>query len=291
MLEPGDAAPSFSLPGSHREEIGTFALEDYDDRIVVLVFYPMDFSPACEKELQALREMELFSISDTVDLLAVSADSAYAHRAFAREFDLEFPLLSDRTGDVASRYGVLADEIEGHENVPHRSVFVIDPQQTIRYAWMSEDPSILPDGDEIKTAVQGVSDDGLAYDRFEDGRSKFQYGRSEFENGREALRHDQFELAEDTFTEAVWYFQSATDAFQQSNRYAEDRTLEETAEIAKEKSRRFRQAADWFGEAATRSIDGETELAAEIRADAEDAVTKASEYASIDQLAPSAQGR
>ena len=284
MLEPGDPAPPFSLPGTRREEIGTFSLSDYEGRIVVLAFYPMDFSPVCEEELRLLRDMELFSLSDAVELLAVSGDSAYAHRAFAREFDLDFPLLSDRTGNIAAQYGVLADELEGHENVPHRSVFVIDTQRTIRYAWTTEDPSVVPDTATIKDAVESIRDDAIAREQFEDGRSKFRYGRSEFDAGTDALEAGRLELAVETFGESVWYFEEASAAFGRTGRYAENEELEAAAEVAERKARRFRQSAEWFCEAAERSAEESTPLAMEIRSDAEDALEEARQYPSIDDL-------
>lgn len=284
MLEPGDGAPEFSLPGARGEEIRTFDSDEYEETITVLAFYPMDFSPSCTEELEALREMELFSISEAVDLLAISADSAYAHRAFAREYDLEFPLLSDRTGEVASRYGVLADEIEGHKNVPRRSVFVIDPQGTIRYTWASEDPTVVPDPDDIRSAVESITDDRLAVDQFEDAHSTFNYGRSEFENGRNALTANNDEFAVETFAEASSYFDAATSAFSRANRYADADDLAEAAEIAESKARRLQQASEWFHEAAERRLAGESDLAEEIRADAEDAVAQANQFAAIEDL-------
>jgi peroxiredoxin len=140
MIAEGDTAPQFELPGTDGSEIRTYDLADHLERgAAVLVFYPFDFSPVCREELCDLRDAEWFTISETVDVFGVSTDSAYAHRAFAQELDLSFPLLSDADGSVNEAYGVQYDSWEDHDGVAKRATFVLDSSLTVRYAWHADD--------------------------------------------------------------------------------------------------------------------------------------------------------
>lgn len=156
MLSAGDAAPDFILPGTDGEDVREYMLAEYTrDGPVVLAFYLFDFHPACTEELCSMQNFGWFDVREGTTVLGVSRDSAFSHRAFAREYDIDFPLLSDSDGAVSERYGVRYDELAGHRDVSKRAVFVVDGDTKIRYAWAADDPSELPDWD----AIRGVLDD------------------------------------------------------------------------------------------------------------------------------------
>lgn len=153
MLEPGDEAPAFSLPGSDGGEVREHSLEEHlAGATVVLTFYVFDFHPACTRHVCSLRDLNWFEVAPSVRPLAVSTDSAHSHRAFAAEHDLAFPLLSDSDGRVSEAYGVLEDEYAGHSRVPRRSAFVVDADRTVRYAWVADDQAEQPDWRAVKAA-------------------------------------------------------------------------------------------------------------------------------------------
>ena len=155
MLNEGASAPSFTLPGLRDGEQTEYSLDETtaNNRAALLVFYPFDFSPVCTNELCAIRDAEWFQLTPALDVWAISGDSVYAHRAFAEEYGLNFPLLSDSSGRVAESYDVCYDEWENHERVPQRAVFLIDSEQTIRYAWATEDALEKPDFFPVKDAL------------------------------------------------------------------------------------------------------------------------------------------
>jgi len=156
MLSEGDPAPDFILPGTDGEHLREYMLADFTrEGPVVLAFYLFDFHPACTEEICALQDLGWFTLHPEAAVLAVGTDSAFSHRAFAREHGIEFPLLSDSDGAVSERYGVLYDEFEGHRLVSKRALFVVDGDTKVRYRWVADDPGELPDWDE----VQGVLDD------------------------------------------------------------------------------------------------------------------------------------
>jgi peroxiredoxin len=86
---------------------------------------------------------EINDLGGTVAGVAVTA--VFSQLAFAEELGIDFPLLSDWDGEVCSAYGVRYDEWKGHVGLARRSLFVIDRQHVVRYAWSHEDAEVVPD--------------------------------------------------------------------------------------------------------------------------------------------------
>lgn len=166
MLQPGDEAPDFELSGSSGGDPETYRLSDHlDDGPVVLAFYPQDFSPVCTEELCTLHEGDFFQFVPGVDLFGISTDGVYSHKEFANKHGFDFPLLSDHDGDVASAFGVRYEDglqFDGADvgRVTKRSLFVVDTDRTVRYAWCADDPTKLPDLLETKDALDDIADAG-----------------------------------------------------------------------------------------------------------------------------------
>jgi peroxiredoxin len=171
MLSKGSRAPDFALPGVEDGQADTYSLGDAinHDQAVLLLFYPFDFSPVCTNELCAIRDAEWFQFTPGLEVWGVSGDSTHAHEAFVDEYGLNFPLLSDYHATTAAAYDVRYDQFEGHEGVPKRAVYLIDPGQTIRYAWATDDAYEKPDFVPVKAALDELSaiDDGLVPDGVE----------------------------------------------------------------------------------------------------------------------------
>jgi len=155
MIRVGQDAPEFALPGAAGGTIETHGLSEYTDRgwTVVLVFYPFDFHPACTDQWCSLRDADWLTLVDDVVVLGVGSDGAYAHREYAAENNIQFPLLSDADGQVSRAYGVLTEEFEGHRDVPGRATFVVGPERTVQYAWSARGPADQPDLDALRKAT------------------------------------------------------------------------------------------------------------------------------------------
>lgn len=175
MVRVGESAPSFRLPGVTEYAASThdLARTTAGGTAVVLVFYPFDFSPVCTDELCALQDAEFFSLTDGVCVWAVSADSIYAHWAFAEKYGLEITLLSDSDGSVAGSFDVQYDEWEGHRHVPKRAVVMVDTDGIVRYRWVTEDPYERPDFQPVFDAVREL--DGVEVDVPDDDSVAVQY--------------------------------------------------------------------------------------------------------------------
>ncbi|MHA0033425.1 peroxiredoxin [Deinococcus sp. PESE-13] len=128
----GQPAPDFTLPASTGQDI---TLSSYRGQShVVLVFYPLDFSPVCSMQLPEYSgSQDDFTEAGAV-VLGINRDSVYAHRAWAAEYGIEVPLLADMQLAVARLYGVAIDE----RGISGRAVFVIDREGVVRYEHVEE---------------------------------------------------------------------------------------------------------------------------------------------------------
>ena len=104
-LEVGQMAPEFRLKGPGGQWV---SLSDYLGRQnVVLVFFPLAFSPVCSHQLpEVQKHADEFRGLDA-EVFGVSVDSHYSNEPFARSLRLEFPLLSDFKRQAMTAYGVL----------------------------------------------------------------------------------------------------------------------------------------------------------------------------------------
>src|SRR5688500_9371563 len=109
-LKPGDPAPNFELMDENKEVV---KLADLRGKKVVLLFYPMDFSPTCTTEHCAFGP-EQGTITggaggDAV-IFGVSCDSPFSHAAFKKQYNIPYRLLADPTRKMAKAYGMWAGE-------------------------------------------------------------------------------------------------------------------------------------------------------------------------------------
>lgn len=133
MPQIGAPAPDFALENQFGE---TVTLRGLHGRAVVLVFYPFAFSGLCTGELCRLQDNLSVFEDAGAQLLAVSVDSKYTLRAFAREESFDFDLLADfwPHGAVADSYGVF-DPVTG---LAQRTTFVIDAEGVVVDVFGSE---------------------------------------------------------------------------------------------------------------------------------------------------------
>ncbi len=153
MPNSGEKAPDFTLPSTRGD--GSFTLSrELGKRGLLLAFFPFDFSPVCTNELGYLNTNLKRFREKKVSLAAVSVDSIFAHRAWAKIGKFRFPLLADFNREVCRRYGVLYDDFDGLREFAKRAIFLIDHSLTVRYRWVSEDPSREPDYKRIFAVIE-----------------------------------------------------------------------------------------------------------------------------------------
>src|SRR5689334_699027 len=135
-LKPGDPAPDFTLPSTIGDKV---TLSDYrGKKNVLLMFYPLDFSPVCSVENRECTEMLPTKGADDVQVLGISVDSLWSHKAFAAQNGITYPLLADfhPKGAVAEKYGVYLPE----KGISARTAFVVGKDSRIRDVIASDIP-------------------------------------------------------------------------------------------------------------------------------------------------------
>jgi peroxiredoxin len=150
-LPAGTPAPNFALPAAPDRSL---SLESLRGKPVILAFYPADWSPVCGDQMalynEVLPEFKRFN----AELLGISVDGPWCHRAFTEHRNLHFPLLADfePKGKVAKEYGVYRNG----EGVTERALFVIDGVGRISWSYVSP-IDVNPGADGILTALESLS--------------------------------------------------------------------------------------------------------------------------------------
>ena len=155
MPELNQPAPDFTLPSTEKD---TVTLSDLRGKKVVLAFYPAAFTGGCETELCTFRD-SLAAFNDLgADVYAISADLPFSGKAFASQHGFGFTVLADFKTEVIRAYGIAHDDFAGFPGytAAKRSVFVIDGDGILRWSWVTDTPSVLPDFDAVKAAVAAL---------------------------------------------------------------------------------------------------------------------------------------
>ncbi len=147
----GQAAPDFALKDQSMQEV---KLADFrGKKNVVMVFYPLDWSPTCTNEHACfVNDMKKFESLDA-QVLGLSVDSAWSHKAYAEKMGIHYPLLADfqPRGAVAEKFGVyLADK-----GITGRAIAIINKAGNV--AWFKNyDIPVVPDLNEVARALAQV---------------------------------------------------------------------------------------------------------------------------------------
>jgi peroxiredoxin len=152
MIAAGEPAPDFTLRNQDGEKV---SLADFRGRRVLLVFYPADFSPVCGDQLSIYQEVKPEIEAKGVQMVGISVDSAFAHKAFQEKLGIDTPLLADfePKGEVARAYGAYV-EGRGHAN---RSLVLVDEEGVVAWSYEPETPLEIPGANLIFDALDSGS--------------------------------------------------------------------------------------------------------------------------------------
>jgi len=134
MVEIGDAAPDFSVPGAGGK---TLSLSDYAGKWVVLYFYPKDDTPGCTTEAKDFTALADQFAARGAHVIGVSKDTVKKHDKFREKHDLTVELASDEAGEICEAYGVWVEKsMYGKTYMGiQRATFLIDPEAKISAIW------------------------------------------------------------------------------------------------------------------------------------------------------------
>jgi peroxiredoxin Q/BCP len=151
--EEGDMAPEFTLPWATRDSVGPadspFRLAHLRGKVVVLAFYPRDFTSGCTAEMRAFTDQYDLMFGEGVEVVGISVDSLATHVSFASSLGIPFKLLSDPGQVVARRYGS-----NGTQGSMRRTVYVIDREGKVAYRNLRFGALDRRSYDELKAAVR-----------------------------------------------------------------------------------------------------------------------------------------
>lgn len=145
-LEPGDQAPAFTRPLVDADYWEDVRFDDVLDAPTVLLFYPMDGTGMASYAWIELRERGI----DPDRLVGLSISTPYEHKTFIDDHRLPYRLYSDPGNGVAEAFGVVHDHHGMAIHGARPSAFLVGPDRTIEWVWVSVEWPALPPYDEIE---------------------------------------------------------------------------------------------------------------------------------------------
>jgi carboxymethylenebutenolidase len=147
----GSPAPEFTLKTQDDKE---WKLSDQRGKRVVLLWYPLDWSPTCEKENCRIgHDVQIDGMGDDTVVVGISRDSTWSHKAFKAERGIEHDLLADPMLEVTKNYGLV------HPAVPfisQRATVIIDRDGKVAWVQIQENTKEERDWNALKQALSRV---------------------------------------------------------------------------------------------------------------------------------------
>ena len=146
VIAAGEPAPDFTLRDQDGEEV---SLADFRGRRVLLVFYPFDFSSVCSDQLSVYQEVKPEIEAKGVELVGISVDHIYAHKAFREKLGIDTTLLADfePKGEVAKPTAPTSSE----PGIANRSLVLIGADGKVEWSYESPTPGEIPGANSSST--------------------------------------------------------------------------------------------------------------------------------------------
>jgi glutaredoxin-dependent peroxiredoxin len=151
----GDKAPNFVLSDI---DMKNRSLEEFKGQKVVLAFFVGAFTSICTKEMCAFRDSMSRLIDLKAQVIGISVNDPFSNKGFAEKNRLQFPILSDYNRETIRAYGIESLDFSGLKgySVAKRSIFILDKQGIVRYAWISEDPTVEPNYEKLERVLEKI---------------------------------------------------------------------------------------------------------------------------------------
>ncbi len=151
----GDPAPDVTLVTHDRKPV---RLSEMFGPPLVLAFFPGAFTGVCTREMCTFRD-NLNTFTDMgAQVMGISVDTPFAQKAWAEQHGLTFTLLSDFNRQAVRAFGVEDPNFAKGvlPGVAKRSVFILDKEGKVAYRWVSDDPTVEPNYEEVQEAVRAL---------------------------------------------------------------------------------------------------------------------------------------
>ncbi len=152
----GDKAPDFTLPDI---DMKPRSLKEFLGKKVVLAFFVGAFTSVCTKEMCSFRDSMARLTDLKAQVVGVSVNDPFSNKGFAEKNMLSFPILSDYKREVIKQWGLELPDFAGLKGytVAKRSIFILDEKGIVRYTWVSDNPAVEPNYEEIQKALQQIA--------------------------------------------------------------------------------------------------------------------------------------
>jgi peroxiredoxin Q/BCP len=144
------AAPDFSLQNSQGT---TVSLSDFQERWLVVYFYPKDDTPGCTIEACSIRDTHAALTEHGIAVVGISQDDMTSHANFSKKYSLNFDILSDPNGEVIKAYGAWGKKMFGREGIL-RKTYIIDPDGQVVKVYGRVTP--IGHGDQLLRDIQAL---------------------------------------------------------------------------------------------------------------------------------------
>ena len=145
-IDVGTTAPDFTLKTQDEKE---WKLSDQKGKNVVLMWYPLDWSPTCEKENCKISAKPLEAPPNTV-VVGISRDSTWSHKAWKQAKGIKHDLLADPKLDVTKQYGL----IHPAGFISHRATVIVDKNGKVAWVGVQEKTGDERNWDEVTNALK-----------------------------------------------------------------------------------------------------------------------------------------
>lgn len=142
-MKTGDKVQNFILKNTEGNDVSLDELTSGSKAL--LLFFPFAFSSVCSEEMCTVRDNMKMYNSLNANAAGISVDSFFTLRAFKKNNNLNFTLLSDFNKEISKQFGVLYDDYFGQKGVSKRAAFIINEERIIEYSEILEDSGSQPD--------------------------------------------------------------------------------------------------------------------------------------------------
>ena len=145
-IDVGTTAPDFTLKTQDDKE---WKLSAQKGKNVVLMWYPLDWSPTCEKENCKISQEPILGGPDTV-VVGISRDSTWSHKAWKQSKGIKHELLADPKLEVTQKYGL----VHPAGFISHRATVLVDKTGKVAFAQVQEKTPEERNWSEVQAALK-----------------------------------------------------------------------------------------------------------------------------------------
>jgi glutaredoxin-dependent peroxiredoxin len=155
-IKVGDKAPDFRL---YDADMKLRSLNEFLGQKVVLAFFVGAFTNTCTLESCAFRDSMMRLTDLHAQVIGISVNDPFSNKGFSEKNYLPYPVLSDYKREVIKQYGLELQNFAGLEGyvAAKRSIIILDEKGIVRYIWLSDDPTVEPNYDEVQKALSEIA--------------------------------------------------------------------------------------------------------------------------------------